>query len=272
MTAALAGRTVVVTGASSGIGAATARHCAALGARVILLARDAGRLRAVADRIGPEAEPHAVDLADPDALAAVAARIEADHGTPDVLVNNAGGGRWRFAEETDPAEARAMMDVPVLAAFHLTRCFLPGMLERGRGTIVTVTSMAAFTPFPGATAYVMSRKALLGLHEALAADLSGTGVRPVLAYFARVDSLFWANNPGSAERVPGAQALIPRIDPDRAGRAIARGVARGRRTVTAPGMARVVRALAALAPGITSALVRRTGHRRNNVGRTDARP
>ncbi|HEU5042010.1 MAG TPA: SDR family NAD(P)-dependent oxidoreductase, partial [Gemmatimonadales bacterium] len=119
----------LVTGASSGIGAAVAGELARRGARVLLLARRREELERVASGLGDRAAAvHPVDLTDPDAVARVASRITADLGTPDLVVNNAGAGQWKFVDETSPAEAVQTMAAPYFAAFFVTQAFLPGML------------------------------------------------------------------------------------------------------------------------------------------------
>src|SRR6185295_2633762 len=118
---------ILVTGASSGIGAATARAVARKGATAVLLARTQAKLEAVTAEItaeGGRARAYAVDCADRKAVAAVAPRIEADIGIPDAIVNNAGAGRHLFFEETDPRELEEMMAVPFFAAAYVTRAFL----------------------------------------------------------------------------------------------------------------------------------------------------
>jgi short-subunit dehydrogenase len=147
-------RVVVITGASSGIGAATALVAARRRARaVVLLARSGSaleRLAAEVRALGVEALAEPVYLSEPLA-AERAAAVRERLGTPDVLVNNAGAGRYPFVEETDPREALEMIAAPYFAAFNATRAFLPGMLERRSGHVVNVTSAAAYAPWPGAT-------------------------------------------------------------------------------------------------------------------------
>jgi len=172
----LKGKILVITGASSGIGAATARAAAREGARVVLLARSQGKLEDLAEEIrreGGQAWVYPVDLTDDQAVAEVAERITREVGTPDILVNNAGVGRWLATEETSAEEAVSMMAAPYFAAFFLTRAFLPDMLRRHTGTIVNMTSLASRIVWPGAVAYTAARWAMRGLTEALRADLSG---------------------------------------------------------------------------------------------------
>ncbi|HSB37068.1 MAG TPA: SDR family oxidoreductase, partial [Thermoanaerobaculia bacterium] len=166
----LRGRLAVVTGASSGIGAATARLLAREGARVVLVARTGGALEKISGEIraaGGEATAVAADLGDAVAATGACERILREAGVPDLLVNNAGAGRWLFTEETPPGEAVAMMAAPYFAAFFATQTFLPGMLARGSGRIVNVNSPAAKLTWPGAAGYASARWALRGFTEAL---------------------------------------------------------------------------------------------------------
>src|SRR5262245_3080676 len=132
----VAGRLILITGASSGIGAATALAAACAGAKTILLARGRDRLETVAAQVragagdgsGGAAWVYPVDLADASAVAEVAPRIIAEAGLPDVLILSAGAGRWLFVEETPPAEAATMLAAPYFAAFYTVQAFLPAML------------------------------------------------------------------------------------------------------------------------------------------------
>ena len=148
------GQLVLVSGASSGIGAATAKVMAKAGGRVVLLARRKEALDQVAAEItsaSGQAWAYSVDLADADAVAAVAKQITEELGTPDIIINNAGAGRWLFVDETSPAEAVQMMAVPYFAAFNVTHAFLPAILRRNSGHIVNISSVGSRFVWPGAT-------------------------------------------------------------------------------------------------------------------------
>jgi uncharacterized protein len=233
----------VVTGASSGIGEATARLLAGKGSHVLLLARNSDRLGALASDIragGGKADPFAVDLADSRALAATAERLVAAHGSPHIVVNNAGAGRWLPILQTSAEEAAQMIAVPYLAAFNLTRELLPGMLARGTGRIVNVTSVAARLSWPGAVAYATARTAMEGLTNALRADLYGSGLSVMLAMFGTVETGYWEHNPGSRERLPKQDASMPALSPEQVASAIVAGIESGARTVVEPSRYRLL--------------------------------
>ena len=256
---------VLVTGASSGIGAAIAREAAGQGARVALVARRKQRLARIAEGIhanGGVAEVFEADLSDPAAVEAMAIRVKRKMGVPQVLVNNAGAGPWLYLDETSAEALRPILDLPTLAAMQTTRMFLPDMLASGQGRIVNVTSIGGFLAWPGATAYTAARWAMRGFSEALAADLAPTGLAVTLAVFARVDSPYFANHPGSEERIPKAQGMIRVLTPSEAGRAIIDGIRWERGLVAAPLMLRWVLFQARCFPGLTRRLMRATGHKR----------
>jgi short-subunit dehydrogenase len=167
---------VLVTGASSGIGAATARAFAARGATVGICARRADRLAEVAaDAAGMRT--WVVDLADLDGLDAFAARAEDELGGVDVLVNNAGIPKRRRTTTMTADDIESVMAMNYFSPVRLTLALLPGMLERGRGDIVNVSSMGAHLVAFGVGAYAASKAALELFTEALYVELPGTGVR-----------------------------------------------------------------------------------------------
>ncbi len=257
---------MLITGASSGIGAATARLAARAGARVILVARSQDKLEKLADEIrraGGKAYTHAADLTDPNAVRALEMVVSTEIGTPDVLFNNAGAGRWLYVDETSMNEANDMMAAPYLSAFYVTRAFLPAMIQRNSGLIVNMTSIAGYMSWPGATAYTAARWAMRGFHAGLRADLNRTKIRTMLTAFAEVKSEFWQNNPGSAERLPGAQKMIPTLTSEQAARAILTGIRWNAPIVFAPLMLWVILTLNYLFPQITEWLVFNTGHKRS---------
>ena len=207
-------RLAVITGASSGVGAATARDLVARGYRVVLIARSAEKLGVLAAELGEAATPAAADAADADQIGAVADRVMQTLGVPDVIVHSAGAGGWKTVPETTPDEAVTMMAAPYFADFLTTRAFLPAMLARGSGVILHINSPAAILPWPSSAGYTAARAAVRGFHEALAQDLTGTGLRSCHVIFGRVASDYFDNNPGVIEKMPKLAAMIPVLSPE----------------------------------------------------------
>ncbi len=261
----LQNRLCLITGASSGIGAATALAAGRAGARVIILARSKDKLDQVAGQIvqgGTAAFVYPVDLSDDAATSRVCRRIIAEVGIPDILVNNAGIGRWRYCEETNPAEAASIARLPYLAAFGMTHYFLPGMLARNQGQIINVTSPASFTVWPGATAYMAARWALRGFTRALQADLRHTNIQVTLFTAGEVSSSYWKNNPGSRERVPGISRILPRYTPEQVAQHLLRAMEKRPAHYVTGQTYRLVFWFQRLFPNLVDHIVWRTGHSR----------
>ncbi len=257
----LNGKIMLITGASSGIGAATARAAARAGAMVVLLARTKSKLENIADSIrkdGGAAHVYPVDLTVAEAVAEASKRVAVEVGLPDIIFNNAGAGKWLYIQETEPVDAVSMMASPYFAAFFVTRAFLPDMLRRNSGCIINMTSAASRLVWPGATAYTAARWAMHGFTEALRADLSGTGIQVMVTTFAKVESSYWENNPGSEERLPKAQSMMRVLTPEETAAAIVRGIRRNKCEVIAPFMLRIVFALNRFFPSVTRWIMRGT--------------
>jgi short-subunit dehydrogenase len=263
----LAAKLVLITGASSGIGEATARRYGASGAHVLLLARNAERLDKAAEavrRAGGTATPYKIDLADANAIAETASRIKREAGTPDILINNAGAGRWLPLIETSAEEARIMMAVPYFAAFDLTQAFVPDMIARGSGGVVFITSPASYLAWPKASAYIAARRAVAGFAEALQSELKGKGVFVTLVILGTVESPYWEHNPGSRENMPKINPrLVPTLTPDEAAAAIVEGAETRKPFVVKPGVYRALFALNALFPRLVARQLRRTSPSRH---------
>ncbi len=260
----LSGKTVLITGASSGIGAAAAREFAETGATVLLAARNEEKLKKIADSIaetGAKAVCLPIDISDYKQVLQLAEKVKKEVGIPDIILNNAGQGIWKFMDETDYEEVSKMMAVPYFGAFYITKAFLPEMIERNSGHIINMTSYAGFIAFSGATAYIAARTAMIGFHNALAADLHHTGIKTSLAYFAKVESDYWKNNPGSEVRLPTSQRLIPVITAGQAAKAIVNGVRKKKRKIRTPFMIYVMDFLIRYLPFITRYIILKTGYR-----------
>ena len=261
----IAGASVLVTGASSGIGAAIAREMAARGARTTLVARSREGLEKLAGEIaaagGAESRVEPADLSSVEDVDALAKRILAAGGAPDVLVNNAGAGRWLAVDETPAGEAQQMMALPYLAAFELTRAFAPAMMERGSGRVVCMTSLSGYTYIPGATGYAVARWAIRAFASQLREDFRGTGVGVTLMAPAEVDSPYFDNNPGARERIPRVGKLMGGTStPEQVADATADAVERERDEVIIPRLASL---MVRLTPRpLLDLIVRRTGWKR----------
>jgi NADP-dependent 3-hydroxy acid dehydrogenase YdfG len=169
-------RTAVVTGASSGIGAATAKTLAALGFHVVVVARRADRINALADEIGGTAI--VADVTDDASVAELAERLKGVPGTVSILVNNAGGARGlETVAEADLEHWRWMWETNVLGTLRVTRALLPKLIDSGNGLIITVTSIAAFETYDGGSGYTAAKHGQGALHRTLRGELLGKPVR-----------------------------------------------------------------------------------------------
>lgn len=177
------GRRVLLTGASRGIGASLARRLRAAGADLALVARPSADLERIAADTGGTAYP--CDLAVPDEVAGLVARVAAD-GPIDVLVNNAGVSHVGWFGDRTHDEIDRLMQVNLLAAMHLCRDVVPGMLDRGRGHIVNISSMAAVFSPPGLTAYGASKAGLSHFTSGLRADLRDDPITLTLVHLGSV--------------------------------------------------------------------------------------
>jgi len=170
----------VVTGASSGIGAATARRLAREGFHVVAAARRTDRLAALVEEIGPAATAVECDITSDESVAALAATVAGLDGTLTLLVNNAGGARGLDPVATGSVDDwQWMFDVNVLGTLRVTKALLPALDESGRGTIVVVGSTAAFTVYEGGGGYTAAKHAEKALADTLRLELCGRPVRVI---------------------------------------------------------------------------------------------
>ncbi|MCR6490473.1 SDR family oxidoreductase [Amycolatopsis sp. OK19-0408] len=170
-------QTVFVTGASAGFGDAIARRFVAEGARVVAVARSADKLEKLAGELGDAVLPVTLDVSDPDAVQAAVHNLP-EEWQVDVLVNNAG-----LAKGLEPAHKAVLQDWDEMIATnvrglaHVTRALLPGMVERGRGHVINIGSIAGTYPYPGGNVYGATKAFVHQFSLNLRSDLHGTGVR-----------------------------------------------------------------------------------------------
>ena len=207
----------LVTGASSGIGAALSERLARDGRDLVIVARRRERLEALAARLHAEAgvsvDVLAVDLTEPAQLQLVMDRLHDDERI-DLLVNNAGFGGYGPFAELEPTFADRLIGVHVRAPMRLTRAVLPGMLTRGRGAVVNVASLLALSgplhaPMSGRATYVGAKAFLMSFTQALAVELDGTGVQAMVVLPGMVETEFFSAKRGGD---PGAASLMSAHD------------------------------------------------------------
>lgn len=225
----LTDRRVVVTGATGGIGRAVAVRLVEAGARVVLVARTAERLEALGAELNARASESraggsqgpavavAGDAGDPVFVEELRARVEANGGAYG-LVNAAGAFDLAPVAETDPATFERMIHGNLRSPFLVIRALLPAMLKRGSGHVVTIGSVAGRVAFPGNGAYSASKFGVRGLHEVLAVELRGTGVRTTLVEPAATDTGIWDPlDPDETDDLPGRGDML---DPDAVAEAV----------------------------------------------------
>jgi len=176
-------RVVMVTGAASGIGAGLASHFISLGDRVIALDMDRGGLASLADRLAsPDLLPAVADVTDDAQVERVLAESAARFGHPEVLVNNAGttgGPQATILHETPPDVVDRVVAVNLRAVIRLTAAVLPAMLERRRGVILNIASVAGLVAFPARAAYSITKAAVIQVTRTIAVDYGHQGIRSI---------------------------------------------------------------------------------------------
>jgi 3-hydroxy acid dehydrogenase / malonic semialdehyde reductase len=178
----LTGKTILITGVSSGIGAACARAFAAEGARIVGTARRMERAHELLDQLANEhgTESHLVelDVRDPGEVAAKLGGLPVEWSAVDVLINNAGlGVGTDKLHQGNPDEWELMVDTNVKGLLYVTRAITPGMVERGRGHVINLGSVAGHEVYPGGAVYCATKHAVDAITRGLRMDLLGTGVR-----------------------------------------------------------------------------------------------
>jgi NAD(P)-dependent dehydrogenase (short-subunit alcohol dehydrogenase family) len=232
MTLSFEGKKVVVTGASSGIGAALAEAFALEGAVVGICARRAKRLKETLEKCkehSPDSRMWVVDLSVPDQVDRLAASALEELGGVDILVNNAGIPKRRHVTQLDLQTVESVMAINYFSPVRLTLALLPHMLVRGSGLVVNVASVAATLSSPGESAYDASKAALAVFSESMAIDLWDTGVSTMVVYPGLFDTELFS--------LPDNDAPMAGIDPSPVSElvdAVMDGLRSGAREVYAP--------------------------------------
>ena len=219
------GKTIVITGASSGIGKASAIELARRGANVVLAARRAELLEDVAAACrahGVTATVVVTDVTKP----ADCVRLIETAGRVDVLVNNAGFAIFDPVAEAKADDLRSMMETNYFGMLHCTQAVLPQMLARGDGAIVNVASIAGIMGYAAMGGYCATKFAIVGLTEALRDEVLGKGIRVALVCPGTTDTEFFVK--AQRGKMPGASRLILAVKPERVARAIADAAEDGR--------------------------------------------
>jgi NAD(P)-dependent dehydrogenase (short-subunit alcohol dehydrogenase family) len=208
MASDLSGQRVVVTGASSGIGAGLAVEFARQGAVVGICARRRERLDEVLARCrehAPDSRSWVADLSDPAAVDRLASDSLEELGGVDILVNNAGIPKRRHVSRLDAATVESVMNINFFSPVRLTLALLPHMLERGSGRIINISSVAATLSSPGESAYDASKAAVTAFSESMAVDLWQTGIKVLIVYPGLVDTELFS--------LPDNDPVIAAVDP-----------------------------------------------------------
>ncbi len=233
----LTGKRVLITGASRGIGEQMAIEFAGAGARVALVARSESATKELAARLGGTA--HTADLSDADQTAGLIARVESDGGPLDVLVNNAADEQAGPFLDLDPATLAAQIHLNLVAPMELARQVIPGMLARGGGHIVNVSSLGGTNAVPGVASYSASKAGLSHFTAALRAEFKGKPIKTTLVELGPVSTAMMQNlydYPPSDRAVARLRhiGLIKEVTPDHVARNIRSAVQHDRRHVRMP--------------------------------------
>lgn len=239
------GAVAIVTGASRGIGAATAQALSRSGASVGLVARNAEDLEDVQASLATPAVVAVADVTDADATAEAVGRLTGELGDPDILVNNAGAGAYASMLE-EPAETfERLMAVNYLGTVYATLAVLPGMARRERGHIVNVASVAGRLGAPFEAAYSASKFAVVGMTESLAAEMAPFGVGVSLVNPGPVSTSFT-----EARGVPFQRRFPRPMRPEQIADAVVRDIESGPFELVLPRWLRLGIVTRALAPGL----------------------
>jgi NADP-dependent 3-hydroxy acid dehydrogenase YdfG len=221
----LGGKLALITGASRGIGLAVADELRVAGAHVVRVARS------LADGSGERETTIQGDVTRPADVERALARVQAELGVPDIVVNNAGVFFVKPLAETTPADFAQSLATNLTAPFLVARAIVPAMLRRGSGHLVTIGSSSDHIAYPGGSAYAASKYGVRGMHEVIAVELAGSGVRTTLVSPGAVDTELW--DPIDPDAKPGFRKRKDMMRPEDVAEAVLFAVTRELRvTVT----------------------------------------
>jgi NADP-dependent 3-hydroxy acid dehydrogenase YdfG len=255
-------RVVAITGASAGIGRATALRLARDGAAVAICARRLEALQRVADEIvsaGGQALALAADVTQPTAMHDFVSQTLSRFGRLDVMMCNAGFGLYGAIDAIAPADMRRVMDVNYLGTYHAIHAALPGFRRAHRGHIIVISSIVGRRGIPFMGAYAATKFAQAGLAESIRAELRGTGIDVTAVYPVSTETEFFSvmtKESGFETEAPG-----PRQDVARVADAIARAIEHPVPEVFPHRLSRALVVLNAVAPAFTDRLTRRWGRK-----------
>lgn len=228
------GKLAVVTGASEGIGKGIAKALAKAGAKVAIVARSQEKLDACATELGDGVQGFSADLTSADDVRRVLGDIVAAMGAVDILVNNVGGGTFKPMRLQTAAEADLPVGIPMAAAVAASHAVIPGMIERGEGHMVTLTSPAGYVPFPNMMPYVAARHAMVGLALSLYDELKPYGVGSTLFCPAQVNTGYFDRNDADMGWYPRVSKVFPVLEPDDVGEQVVKAIRKNKREVIYP--------------------------------------
>lgn len=249
----LKGKRALVTGASRGIGAHIAERLAREGAELVLVARDRDKLAAVAEtckQLGARVELCAADVS----KAEHRRRLVQEAGVVDVLVNNAGVESTRRLVDQSESEVRAQIEINLIAPIELTRAIVPGMIARGRGVVVNVSSMSGKSATPFNSVYAATKHGLNGFSSSLGVELHGSGVHVGVVCPSFVSEAgMWADG---GLRAPAA---LPEVSPEAVVRGVLKVIRGHVEVLVTPGPIRPLLALRQLVPSLEGPMLRAMG-------------
>ncbi|WP_068773958.1 SDR family oxidoreductase [Paenibacillus sp. FJAT-26967] len=226
------GKVVVITGASSGIGAQTARLLSQRGAVPVLMARSTDKLEKLAEELGGGCRAYSLDVTDAEAVRRVFAEVEQAYGQIHILINNAGFGLFEKFTDAPLASFEEMMDVNYFGIVRCTKAVLPGMLQARSGHIVNIASMAGKMGSAKSSGYSATKHAVLGMTNSLRQELAGSGVNISAVNPGPIDTPFFDRADPSGTYVKNVSWFM--LKPERVAAAIVRTIEKNKAEIDLP--------------------------------------